>query len=983
MAPRLVVAFALGLLLAASALAADPGPRCEPDRFLVDGGSLLPGTTGPDVIDIADGRLALLGRCAPARVRLSRGPHAVHVYARWRACGGVERVRLRASVDRDTCRAMIGRLTTGFPRVTRGFYATRAVRTLVFSRTAGFRHPSIADAQRVLGSLAPEEGIVATLTEDPTTFTDAALARFDVVLFANTTGDVLDDAQQAALERFVRAGGGWVGVHSAADTEYGWPWYGRLLGAYFTSHPLLPVEGTVTTEDGTHPTTAHLPASFRFTDEIYNFDRNPRTDNAILLTIDEASYVPSYPNFPFGQPSMGADHPIAWWKEFDGGRSFYTNLGHRPETWDDPGFRRHLLAGIRWAAAHATWNRIVLTGEARNPMALAVSPDGRVFYIERTGEVRVWIPRTGEVHEAARLDVDTSAENGLLGIALDPDFAHTELVYLYHAAPVAEPPPATGPPGLNTLSRFRMRDEATLDLGSRVDLLRVPSERECCHEGGGLAFAPDGTLFLSVGDNTNPFGDGFAGTAPLDERPGREHFNSQRTAQNPFDLRGKLLRINPDGSIPPGNMFPPSGALGRPEIFTMGSRNPFRIAVDPRSGRLFWGEVGPDAFSDTARGPRGYDEINFADRPGNYGWPWCIGPNLAYADYDYATASVTGAFTCDGMVPALLAYDYTTVSHLALGSAIREAGFAGRLAIAGVFYRRPPGLAVFALPPPFTDALLMTDWTRDVLAALHVSDTGALASLTRLLPFEPFLRPIDLDVGRDGALYVLEYGSGYNGDNLDARVSRVEYSAAGDLTPVAIAGASPTAGRSPLTVSLSASGSRAPGRDDRIVRYEWDVDGDGRVDATTPFLTHTFATNGRYLVHLVVVGVSGRRSFPATVEVVVGNTPPHVRILAPADRAPIVDGRPVRLEGMGDDVEDGPAACERLTWDIRLGHNAHTHPFATRTGCTAEFTPSLRDHSMASGAFYAVELRYTDDGGPGGEPALTARQGIRLEVTQP
>ena len=253
MAPRLVVAFALGLLLAASALAAGPPPRCEPDRFLVDGGSLLPGTTGPDVIDIADGRLALLGRCAPARVRLSRGPHAVHVYARWRACGGVERVRLRASVDRDTCRAMIGRLTTGFPRVTRGFYATRAVRTLVFSRTAGFRHPSIADAQRVLGSLAPEEGIVATLTEDPATFTDAALARFDVVLFVNTTGDVLDDAQQAALERFVRAGAGWVGVHSAADTEYGWPWYGRLVGAYFTSHPLLPVEVEVTTEDGAHP----------------------------------------------------------------------------------------------------------------------------------------------------------------------------------------------------------------------------------------------------------------------------------------------------------------------------------------------------------------------------------------------------------------------------------------------------------------------------------------------------------------------------------------------------------------------------------------------------------------------------------------------------------------------------------------------------------------------------------------------------------
>ncbi|MCI0346326.1 MAG: ThuA domain-containing protein, partial [Chloroflexi bacterium] len=418
-------------------------------------------------------------------------------------CVGAQFLTLRALVEPTRCRRLAGTLRATEPPFEVALTATRALRVLVFTRTAGFRHPSIADAHRVLGALGPRDGIVTTITEEPAVFTDEQLLGFDVVLFANTTGDVLGAAEQAALERFVRRGGGWVGVHSAADTEYDWPWYGRLVGAYFRNHPLLPVSVTVTTEDDTHPSTAHLPTTFTFVDEIYNFDRNPRFDNAVLLTVDEAGFV--FPNFPPG-PSMGADHPVAWYKEFDGGRSFYTNLGHRPETWDDPAFVTHLLAGIRWAAGPISWSRAVLTDDARNPLALAVAPDGRVYYVERTGEVRMWDPRTGRALLAARLDVDTTWENGLLGIALDPAFATNGWVYLYHSTPVAEPPPATGPPGDNVLSRFTARADGTLDLATRLDLLHVPSERACCHEGGSLAFAPDGTLFLSTGDNTNPLG---------------------------------------------------------------------------------------------------------------------------------------------------------------------------------------------------------------------------------------------------------------------------------------------------------------------------------------------------------------------------------------------------------------------------------------------------------------------------------------------
>lgn len=845
---------------------------------------------------------------------------------------------------------------------------------LLFTQTQGFRHPSIADAVEFFTTLAPDENINVTHTEDSQVFTDAGLAPFDVVIFANTTGDVLDESQQVALQRFLSAGGGYVGVHSAADTEHGWPWYGQLVGAYFISHPLLPVDVEVTTEDSAHPATQHLPATFQFIDEIYNFDRNPRRDHAILLTIDEAGF--SYPNIP-DTPSMGDDHPIAWYKEFEGGRSFYTNLGHRPETWRDPLFQQHLLAGVKWAAASISYSRVILTNEAANPMELAVADDGRVFYIERTGELLVWLPDSGQVVEAGVIDVDTAAENGLLGLALDPDFEHNSRLYLYYSAPLQDPPP-DGPPGRNVLASFLLNPDNTLDLGSRQLLLEVPSERECCHEGGSIAFAPDGSLFVSIGDNTNPFP--AEGYAPLDERPGYERENSQRTAQNPFDLRGSILRINPDGSIPEGNLFPPDGSQGRPEIYTKGNRNPFRIAVDPHRGRLFWGEVGPDALDDGPQGPRGYDEINFADRPGNFGWPYCIGSGRPYNAYDFATGEVGPPYSCANYQPALLAYDYLTVSELALGSASDpELGFQGRTAIAGAFYA-PMEDARFQLPEVFQNKLLMTDWTRDIIAAVDVTDEGQLGAVTRLLPWERFRRPIDLDVGPDGALYVLEYGTAFGGNNPDAQLTRIEHSPTGELTPVAAISTSVSAGAVPLAVAFSSAGSRAPGRGDAITAYEWDFNGDGNIDSREPHPAYTYESPGLFRASLTVVGSSGGRSLPASTNIVIGNTPPLVEILSPEDNITVDIDSIVELRGAASDLQDGGIDCTKLTWDIRLGHNAHSHPSTVRWGCEASFSARLGGHDEQGALFFAVELSYTDAGGPDGEPALTGRDSIRINV---
>ena len=864
--------------------------------------------------------------------------------------------------------------------------AGEPLRVLVFSRTTGFRHGTIANALEFFGSLPDDEGILPTLTEDPDLFRDETLAAFDVVVFVNTTGEILNDEQQGALERFVRAGHGWVGVHSAADTEYDWNWYGNLVGAYFVSHPILPVEVEVTTEDAEHASTDHLPRKFRFTDEIYNFDRNPRYDNAILLTVDEAGFI--YPNFP-GGPSMGADHPIAWYKEYDGGRSFYTNLGHRPETWADRRFQEHLLDGIRWAAGPPTWSAIPVSRQARNPLTMDVAPDGRVFYVERTGEVWAWSPKTGRATLAAQFDVSLYGENGLLGIGLDPDFTRAPWVYLFYALDDFQPPsdydadalPYDGPLGTNVLARFLLKADGTLDLDSYDELLRTPSERVGGHEGGQITFLPDGTLVLSVGDNTNPFGDA-EGFAPLDARPERDRYDARRTASNPFDLRGKILRLNRDGSIPRGNMFPRDGSEGRPEIYVMGARNPFRSAADPKTGRLYFGDVGPDSAIDGPRGPRGYDEINVVDGPGNYGWPFCVGENRPYNEYDYATEAVGAPFSCDGYVPAALAYDYVTVSELALGNSRGiDGGLTGRSAMAGAVVRRPPGKAPYRLPDTYDGALFMIDWTRDVIAAVDVDRAGKLERVRRVVPWIPFHRPVDLEIGPDGALYVLEYGTGYGGDNDDAQLTRLEYSADGDLTPVASASASKTAGVVPLAVHLSAGGSRAPGAGGVILSYEWDVDGDGRTDYTTPEVNHTFTQGGVQYASLVITDGAGRRSFPDVVEISTGNEPPVVTIDTPAAGTVVKRGTRIEVRGHATDREDGEAACARLTWDIRLGHNAHAHPQRYFQSCAGSFVVDVPDdHANAAELFMVVELRYEDDGGPDGERPLTGVATLRLDV---
>jgi type 1 glutamine amidotransferase len=210
---------------------------------------------------------------------------------------------------------------------------------LVFSKTAGFRHDAIPNGIQLIRDLGAANSFTVTTTEDSAQFTAANLARFEAVVFLNTTGDVLNATQQSAFESYVRGGGGYVGVHSAADTEYDWPFYGELVGAYFASHPAIQ-QSTVRVENRAHAATAHLAPAWVRTDELYNYRANPRATARVLSTLDESTYSGG---------SMGADHPITWCKNVTSGRSFYTGLGHTKESYTDPAFRSLILGGIRYA----------------------------------------------------------------------------------------------------------------------------------------------------------------------------------------------------------------------------------------------------------------------------------------------------------------------------------------------------------------------------------------------------------------------------------------------------------------------------------------------------------------------------------------------------------------------------------------------------------------------------------------------------------
>ena len=774
-------------------------------------------------------------------------------------------------------------------------------RVLVFSKTTVFRHESIGAGIEAIRKLGEKYHFAVDTTENSNQFNEENLSRYKAVVFLSTTGDVLNQEQQNDFERFIQAGGGYVGIHAAADTEYDWPWYGKLVGAYFESHPNNPnvKQGTFFTVDKTHPASDSLPDRFERTDEFYSY-KNINPDIKVLVKIDEKTYTGG---------TNGDNHPMAWYHDYDGGRAFYTAMGHTDETYTDPLFLRHLWGGISYVLGgdkpvhldyklartlrvpeENRFTKVVLEEKLNEPVELAVLPDLRVLYIERKGKVKIYDPEEKKSKVIATIPVSTKyivqdgsqaeAEDGLLGLALDPNYEKNNWIYLYYSPAGNEPK--------NILTRYELKGDELVESSKKV-LLEVAVQREqCCHTGGSIAFDGNGNLFLSTGDNTSPRSTAYA---PIDERKGRSPWDAQKSSGNTNDLRGKVIRIHPepDGTytIPEGNLFPKGTDKTRPEIYTMGARNPYRISVDKTTGYLYWGDVGPDAGTDSVgRGSRAFDEINQARKAGFFGWPYFVGDNRAFYERDFATGKVgeqfdpnkpinnspnnTGLTELPPGQKAFIWYPYDVSPEFPL------VGKGGRTAMAGpVFYSNDFKDAERAFPEYYNGKLFIYEWMRGWILAVTMDKEGNYVSMEHFMPSYKFSNPMDMDFGPNGDLYMLEYGTAWFQGNDDARLVRIEYNGKNRKPYVRMA-ADKLKGAVPMQVKFSSLGTKDFDRDE--LKYAWTIaDATGKEIATLdgPDPAYTLEKQGTYKATLIVSDAKGEKT-SAELELIAGNEPPEL-----------------------------------------------------------------------------------------------------------
>ncbi|THH39653.1 PQQ-dependent sugar dehydrogenase [Neolewinella litorea] len=566
-------------------------------------------------------------------------------------------------------------------------------------------------------------------------------------------------------------------------------------------------------------------------------------------------------------------------------------------------------------------------GSLDEPMAFTFLSDDELMVVERKGGVKTFNVAEREMQTVGQIPVNTiytnkegqsrPAEEGLMGVAADPDFVDNHWVYMLYAHP-EEPK--------HVLSRYEFNGDSLL-LGTEKVVLEYHAQREvCCHTGGGITFDKEGNLYLTTGNNTaNPP----IGTSNLDERPGHETSDDQRTAGNTNDLRGKILRIHPedDGSytIPEGNLFAEGTEGARPEIYTMGHRNPWRVSVDSKTGYIYWGEVGPDASEDSRYGPRGYDEFNQAKSAGFHGWPYFIGDNKPYTDYDYATDSVTGTFDVNHVVnnspnntglaelptpvPAFIWYPYRYSEEFPL------MGSSGRSATGGPIFRQEDfPESDFRFPSYYEGKWLMVEFMRGWIMAVEMDENGDYVGMEPFLPGENFSSAIDMQFSPDGRLYVLEYGSAWFRGNENAQIKRIEYNG-GNRPPVVVASADQTAGALPLTVQLSSEGTVDYDKDE--LEYRWTVSSDNgfseTYDEANP--TVTLDQEGTYTATLAVTDAAGN-SDQQSFELLAGNAPPEVDIvIEEGNRSFFFPGSRLKYDIRVADPEDGSLADGQISAD--------------------------------------------------------------------
>ncbi len=855
-------------------------------------------------------------------------------------------------------------------------------------------------------------------------FTDEGLAPFDAILVFQANGDPWNASEKAALERWQAAGNGIAAVHNALDMRGNYPWWDNMVGSLMPGHAPTGTDpgpsGVVRNEDTAHPSTKHFTGTEDVTrwtrnDEWYNFSNNVRGTAHVLQSMDESTYSGG---------NMGYDHPITWCKPYEGGRFWGTALGHFPSHYDEPDFMAELVGGVKYVAGleegdcggtvWSNFERIPLDQNTSAPFAIDVADDGKVFYTELVrGQLRMYDPTSQAVTTVLSLPVYSGGEDGLLGVALDPDFTTNGHIFLYRSA---ESPDNANPDNFwSTVSRFTF-ENGSVDPASEKVIIKIPARRlpdEPGHTGGGLDIDDKGNLFIGVGDDVNPHSEPSGGYAPLSERAGTFH-DARETSANTNDLRGKILRITPvdepgqpgigsSYTVPDGNLFPEAEDAGRdktlPEIYAMGFRNPFRFSIDNETGWLSMADYSPDNGTDApaTRGPAGIAEWNLIKSAGNYGWPMCMGGNHQgqnpngepFRDVDYGSTTplnppvVGDYFDCANPVndsvrntgltelpPARAADMYYGYRRSSVG-AIPQGG--GLAPMGGPVYRFDEELeSDTKFPKSYDGKPFFYDWARNKMYNIQLKDPAAAAGASQVekvnpfLPDVPFLAPIDSKFGPDGSMYVLDWGGGYGRDNPTSGLYRIDY-ISGSRSPVARIDAEPDSGQAPLEVSFDGSASTDP--EDEDLTYAWDFDGDGETDATGVTATHTYTENGVFNARLTVTDPADK-SGTTTVPITVGNTRPVVELETPPNGAFFDFGDEVSWNVEVTDPEEETVDPQAVEVQPALGHDDHAHPLVASRGFTGSTVTSIGGHAADENIFYAIDARYSDTGGTDGENPL-------------